>query len=437
MASRYATESDWDADLFVIACLSLFYLGQFEDAYRFLRLAGEREERLLEGPDFGLVAAMIAQAANYPDEMKRYIDAAWLRFPENPDVARHAYAMNFELGDLETFRRVQADVAQRGFAPAQMGLAPAIVTLAEGNYQEGFRLLEGRYQLRDAQRYLNPALFTRPRWTGGALMGQRLLVSAEQGLGDTIQMARYFPDLEVRADRQLIVEVQTEAILLLQHTFPGLTFVAGQRGQLADPQFDLWTGLMSLPHLLGTTSQNVPRRSGYLKVPVEHMEYWRKRVAELSGGTRLPRIGLAWSGNPAHRADRRRSIPVDKMMSFVRGWPARFFALQTQVPAAVPENLTCVSDELITLADTAALISHMDLVISVDTSVVHLAGALGKETWLLLPRRYEWRWGLEGEWNPWYDSVRVLRQSQAGDWGALLDEVFQRQLPNRLSVGGV
>ncbi len=118
-------------------------------------------------------------------------------------------------------------------------------------------------------------------------------------------------------------------------------------------------------------------------------------------------------------------------MKAVRETDATFFALQTHVPEIHPANLINISDEMVTLADTAALIAEMDWVISVDTSVVHLAGAIGKEAWLLLPYRYEWRWSLDGESNHWYDSVSVLRQQRTGDWDSLLAEVFDRRLPQR------
>ena len=119
------------------------------------------------------------------------------------------------------------------------------------------------------------------------------------------------------------------------------------------------------------------------------------------------------------------------MMKVVRACDATFFALQTHVPEIHPVNLINVSDEMVTLADTAALIAEMDWVITVDTSVVHLAGAIGKEAWLLLPYRYEWRWSLDGESNRWYGSVSVLRQQRIGDWDGLLDDVFEQRLPQR------
>jgi ADP-heptose:LPS heptosyltransferase len=122
------------------------------------------------------------------------------------------------------------------------------------------------------------------------------------------------------------------------------------------------------------------------------------------------------------------------MMRFASRAQVTFFALQTQVPELLPGNVINVAEELITLADTAALIEQMDLVITVDTSIVHIAGALGKETWLLLPKLYEWRWGLEGEENDWYDSVRVIRQTEHANWAAVLQGVFEHRLPEQFNL---
>jgi len=302
-----------------------------------------------------------------------------------------------------------------------------------GEYEEGWRQMEERYDSDDAHRYLNLSLKPTPRWKGGPLTETRLLVSAEQGLGDTIQMARYLTALQLAGVQQIVMETQPETLTLLQYNFPKIPMVERIWGKVPDLRFDLWTGMMSLPLYLKAWGAVTPGRSGYLRVPPENTQYWKERVQQLSP-TKKPRIGLAWSGQPTHRADRRRSIPFELMMRQVRGISVSFFALQTQVPQVLPANVMNVSEEMITLADTAALIEQMDLVITVDTSVVHIAGALGKETWLLLPKRYEWRWGLEGEQNDWYDSVNVIRQTEHANWTAVLQDVFEHRLPEQFNL---
>jgi hypothetical protein len=232
--------------------------------------------------------------------------------------------------------------------------------------------------------------------------------------------------------QQIRLEAQPETLTLLQYNFPEIPIIERRAEKIPGWAFDYWAGMMSLPLRLKAWGKDTPGRSGYLRVPPENAQYWTERVEQMNP-TRQPKIGLAWSGQPYHRADRRRSIPFEQMMRQVRGVPITFFALQTHVPQVLPANVKNVSEEMITLADTAALIEQMDLVITVDTSVVHIAGALGKTTWLLLPKRYEWRWGLEGEENDWYDSVKVIRQTEHANWAPVLQEVFEHRLSEQFN----
>jgi tetratricopeptide (TPR) repeat protein len=426
-ARPYTMGDQFDPDLYVICAVALFQNGQFDDAHRFLRQADAHAALVHDHADYWMMRALICWAANDMIALPAAVDRMCALSPDDPTALENASAMYLELGDMQAFHRTRARMAEDGLRP---GYAYSLNTLALGDYAQGFRQMEARYEMEEARRYLNPALLSLSRWRAEPLAGRTLLVSAEQGLGDTIQMARYLPGLIGLGMGRVVMETQPETLTLLQYNFPDLPMAASEFGKLPPLDFDLWIGTMSLPQLFGTTTENVPGVSGYLGVPPDNAVYWRKRVSEISDGNRL-RIGLAWSGLPAHRADRRRSVPIPVMMDAISGIDAVFFALQTQVAAEHPANLIEVFEELVTLADTAALIAEMDLVITVDTSVVHVAGAIGKETWLLLPYRYEWRWGLEGEDNHWYDSVRVLRQRSHGDWAGLLDDVFCRRLPMR------
>jgi len=431
LAVKYLAEEEFDAAIFSLACFSLYHMGRFEDAYTQLKSADNMRDLLESRPDYSVIAALICSSANQLEEMKQHIDRARKLSPDDPVVACNALDMYLELGDMPGFERVRQEIHQGRYPLDQVGVPFSTVELALDHYRDGFRLMELRYKSSEADLFMNRALFGHPRWQGEPHSGKTLLVSAEQGLGDTIQMARYLPDLAQVWNGRIVFEAPMELQELLQFNYPGVEVVPQQFGVLPTPVFDYWLGMMSLPHLLGTTSKSVPARAGYLNAPPESSDYWTRRVAKLARGRR-PKIGLAWSGRPTHRADRRRSIPFIRIAEIIRKISADFFALQIHVPQARPENLIDVSEELVTLADTAALIAEMDLVITVDTSVVHLAGAMGKETWLLLPYRYEWRWGLEGESNHWYDSVKVLRQRKHDDWHGLLDETFGRRLSARL-----
>ena len=419
-------ERGFDADLYVTVAFALYQTNQFEEARSYLNDTMGHEDLLRARGDYWFARALICLSANDLAGAKDAADHGCQLIPDEMGMLENAAAIYLEYGDMERFDAIRARL--RAF-PVEPGYSYAIGSLALGDYEDGFRRLEARYDLNEAHRYMNKALFAKPRWRGEDLAGKSLLLSAEQGLGDTIQMSRYFPRLLELPARQVVVETQRETLSLLQHSFPGIDFRPRKYGELPDTQFDTWTGSMSLPFVFGSRRDTIPCREGYLTVPPENAEYWMDRVSRASSGRR-PRIGISWSGQPTHRSDRRRSVPFALMAERMQATDADFFALQTNTPAYPPSNLWCFAEELLTLADTAALIEQMDLIITIDSCPVHLAGAIAKETWLLLPKGYEWRWGLEGEGNSWYDSVRVLRQERQGDWASLLDDVFHRRVPD-------
>ena len=423
-------DTPFDADLYMLAVISLFHNHQFEDAWRLLSRLGEHEALLAERGEYWSIRSSVAFANDRIADAWVASEKARALLPDDPLVALNAYALAFRQPDMAVFEQLRREIDAGRFGEQLNAFALATPILAQDDYRTGFRLWERRYSQADAERYINPALPAEKRWSGQAAdwpRGKTLLVSCEQGHGDTLQMARYFAGLSELTLGQLVVETQPELLPLLQANFPGIPFLARQHGQPPAVAYDFWLGSMSLPYLFGSSAADVPGRTGYLHAPEETHAYWRERAAELAPSR--PRIGIAWSGSPTHRTDRQRSIPFAQIAEHLAALPeAAFFALQKTVPVNRPTNLIDVAEELLTFADTAGLIEAMDLVITVDTSAVHLAGSLGKASWLLLPYRYEWRWSLQGEGNRWYDSVRVLRQSAHGAWAPLLDEVFGRRL---------
>jgi hypothetical protein len=417
-----------DYTLFMTTCVQCYLHDRYEEGYALLK---QFDPELADGIDLSKFLAYAGYIAfvggGTTTEATAYFDAALDQGLISPLLTVNAYPIYFEAGRHERTEQIRQVIQEHYSEDPEAIYAIACVELARDFYPEGLRLAEARYDMPEVARLINPTLLSKPHWQGETCTGQRLLVHGEQGLGDIVMMSRYLPLLTAQGT-QVIVDCRAEAIPLLSHNFPDCNMIAGDLRAPIDTPFDRWTGIMSLPFHFSTTADSVPATQGYLVPPPEQQAYWHGRVGEIARG-RTPKIGLAWSGNPGHRADRRRSIPFDKIMTRVReGEPNQFFALQTSVPEHRPENLLDLSDELITLADTAALIDEMDLIITVDTSTVHLAGALGKPTWLLLPHRYEWRWGLSGEHNNWYDTVRVLRQEVPGDWDILLDQVFDERL---------
>jgi tetratricopeptide (TPR) repeat protein len=258
-----------------------------------------------------------------------------------------------------------------------------------------------------------------PLWTGDAACGRTMLLWCEQGAGDSIQMVRYLRDL-ARSGWSLVLEAPASLVRLFSAIEGVPVFAQGT----ALPPFDVHCPLVSLPHRGGFGPTGEP----YLRPEDSLRRSWRDRLA----GEDRPRVGIVWRGNPGHRRDRQRSIPAELFAKALPAGPIRYVVLQTDASADEIAALRRGRDildwgrELGDYADSAALISCLDLVLSVDTSVCHLAGALGIETWTLVERVADWRWGLEGDTTPWYRTMRLLRQPEAGQWPPLLASVAER-----------
>lgn len=350
-----------------------------------------------------------------------------------PMLAVNAYMIYFSAGDFEKVDQLSTYIRQHCVNDSLAMYALSWVELARDFYPEGFRLAEHRYTMgEESGKSIDPWLMDFPRWQGESLAGKTIFVHGEQGLGDVVMMARYLPMLQEMGAKKVIVDATESLVTLLANNFPDCEFISRSKGRTGYSGFDCWVGMMSLPFFFATKNDTVPRTSGYLKVPEDQARYWSGRVSELANNKRF-KVGIAWSGNPHHRYDRIRSLPFELIAPYLgSSFEAEFFSLQIAEPLE-KGGLHCLAEELITMSDTAALISEMDLVITIDTSIVHLAGALAIPTWLLLPHRYEWRWGLSGEKNNWYDTVAVLRQQSHGDWQGLLKSVFSDRLPTYIA----
>ncbi|MBM4220713.1 MAG: tetratricopeptide repeat protein, partial [Gammaproteobacteria bacterium] len=297
----------------------------------------------------------------------------------------------------------------------------AFALLLQGDFAAGWPLFESRWELPGNR---PAAISDRPLWLGDApLAGRTLLVHHEQGLGDTLQMLRYVPLLAAQGAR---VVVQVPATLAaLAATVAGVASVVTAGEPL--PDHDLHCPCMSLPLACRTTLATIPASVPYLAVPDAPGALWRARLDEARSAQRTGlHVGIAWSGSSAHRNDRQRSLALRELLPLLE-LPAEFHSLQKEYRPGEGEQLGTQgrvhdwSARLDTLADTAALIAGLDLVISVDTSVAHLAGALGKPVWLLLPAAPDYRWLLERSDSPWYPTMRLFRQQHAGNWAPVID----------------
>lgn len=425
-ARPFCSKDKIDVDLYLLSLAILYQKEQFEDAYTYLSIIPSDSQFLSVRMDYWLIRQLICWSLGKQSETLAALEKMSEIDPDNISLLENSLPVYIEFGDISKVEKI-LEVLEG--SEAKLGYNYAISLLSLGDYERGFAQLEKRYAMDEAQRYINPALFSCERWKGQKIEGKTLLVSAEQGLGDTIQMARYLSMLVVSTGAAIAMETQPESLSLLESNFPRVRFFAREYGKLPPVAFDYWIGAFSLPAIFLTNQESIPERDGYLTVSEDSKHYWKERLASVSSGHK-PKIGLVWSGQPRHRADRRRSVPFELLERFLGEFDVDFYALQINGLACARGKLFSFSDEMLTLADTAALCGEMDLVITVDTSVAHLAGGLGKKTWLMLPHRYEWRWGLTGDTCPWYKSIRVFRQERVGNWQTVLNQVFDIELKN-------
>jgi Flp pilus assembly protein TadD len=292
----------------------------------------------------------------------------------------------------------------------------ALALLALGDYARGFAAYEWRWKFGAPDRG-----FAQPLWRGDyPLADQTILLHNEQGLGDTIQFARYAP-LVARLGAKVVLEVQGELKALLS----GLADVTVLARGETRPPFDVHCPLGSLPLAFKTRLQNVPAQIPYLRANEQRIAKWRPRLDALPPGLR---VALAWAGNPAHVNDRNRSIALERLTPLIETPGVSFVSVQRDVPAAdraalAQPGLSHLGDDLADFADTAAVLALCDRVITVDTAVAHLAGAMGCGTFVLLPFWPDWRWTLTGAASPWYPAARLFRQGADGDWDAVIAQV--------------
>jgi Flp pilus assembly protein TadD len=297
----------------------------------------------------------------------------------------------------------------------------ALTWLLLGDYRRGWAEYEWRRQM-PGVRTVAPRKFSQPQWDGSELRGRTIYLYPEQGLGDTLQFVRYAPLVAERGGR-VIVEHPPELARLIRR-MPGISEFASFEGPL--PTFDVHASCLSLPLLFGTEVSSIPARVPYLMPEAELVKQWNRRFAALGEGLR---VGLVWAGNPNNPLDRGRSINLREFGPLAEIPGANFWSLQLEEPAQqlVPPGLRLIdwTDDLHDFADTAALIANLDLVITVETAVAHLAGAMGKRVWVLLRRVPPWRWLMDREDSPWYPTMRLFRQKTRGDWASVIQSVAE------------
>jgi tetratricopeptide (TPR) repeat protein len=352
---------------------------------------------------------------NQPVEAMASYDKALAALPRHPQiltnrghVLRRLDRPDEALADFKAAIKAGPEFAEAHFEAA-------MARLSLGDFEAGWKSYEWRWRTGAFAGQRRP--FQAPLWLGAApLDGKTILLHAEQGFGDTIQFIRYAPLLAGRGAR-VVCEVQPELLSLLSQ-LRDVTVIA--KGEPL-PAFDLHCPLLSLPLALGTQPETIPATTPYLMAPAERVAEWRNRWPQ-----REPRAGFVWSGQLSHKNDANRSIALARLATLFENPPVRCFSLQTQLRDADREvlqslpNLIHLDGAFRDFADTAAAIALLDVVVSVDTAVAHLAGALGKPVIVLLPHAADFRWMRGRDDTPWYPTARLLRQPAFGDWDSVI-----------------
>lgn len=302
---------------------------------------------------------------------------------------------------------------------ARFGLS--ILELTHGDFANGWINYEARKTAREL--HVRPRVSLAPPWKGENLQGKRLLLYGEQGYGDMLQFVRFVPKL-LEAGARIDLDLPPELIPLVRESRWPVEFVS--RVEAEYESYDYEAALLSIPLALQLQLQDLPLATAYLKSNQNKRDYWQDKL----GSRRRPRIGLCWAGSATHKNDHNRSIAAEQFSRLCQGVAADFVSLQKDAYASELEDFAANgidlldwSGEFFNFSETAALIDCLDLVVTVDTVIAHLAAGLGRWTWALIPYVPDWRWLERREDSPWYPSMRLFRQPGLGDWDSVVDQV--------------
>jgi len=259
------------------------------------------------------------------------------------------------------------------------------------------------------------------------MLDKTLLLHTEQGAGDALHFVRFLP-IAARRCQKLVLVCRADLIPVFA-TMPGIAEIR-EAGQLQVSEFDTYAPLLSLPHVLGVTLESIPAEVPYIDVAAIRRRKELSTVPGLAASARR-KVGIVWAGSPTHRNDRQRSCALRELVPVLQTPGIAFYSVQkgerSQELAQLPPEVQVrdLASSLHDFGDLAVILDQLDLVITVDTSVAHMAGALGKPVWVLLSYVPDWRWGLEGETTPWYPTMRLFRQARAGDWAEIMKRMAQ------------
>jgi tetratricopeptide (TPR) repeat protein len=400
-------------DAFINLGIALREDGQNEEAFTALHRAIELK------PDTALAHNNLGVAYSESVQLDKALEAFTKAIQLHPGYALAHKNLGVALAELRRYSEAVASfdraIELNPNLPEAHALR-ALIYLVQGDFDRGLPEYEWRWraQLRDMTPLRD---FAKPQWDGSELAGKTILLHAEQGYGDTLQFIRYAALVAARGGR-IVFECQP-ALFRLLRAVEGIDriFPAGE----TLPGFDLHCPLLSLPLAFKTRLDSIPAKVPYVFADPASVESWKSRMRNTPGR----KIGLAWAGNPRHKLTRHRAITLMQLAPLAQATDAVFFSMQ-KGPAAKQDrpagmNLIDCGDQLHDFADTAGLIANLDLVITVDTAVAHLAGAMGKPVSILIPFSPDWRWLLDRTDSPWYPTIRLFRQKSLALW----DDVIQ------------
>lgn len=344
--------------------------------------------------------------------------------PSHVDAWTNLGNAHLHLGHLDEALRIYDRALALSDHPAELHVNRAMILLNQGDFRQGWSEYEQRWETAPFSVYKRRP-FGRPQWKGEPLSGKRIFLHAEQGLGDSIQFARFIPEVSARA-LEVFLEVSDPLKSLMEGLLDREHILSRK---LSLPEFEYHCSLMSLPVALQLEIGSIPA-DPYLHLPEQARAEARQAIDHATNGRPSLRVGISWKGNPTHRWDQLRSLKPVQLSPLAAVQGVQWFLLQQD---ATPEELasfpkgfaiaTLPPKQLDGFLATAALIQELDLVISVDTVTAHLAGALGKPLWLLIPAFYDWRWHSHLPNSPWYPSAKLFRQHEPGAWTGAIESL--------------
>ena len=411
-----STNPTAEADFYADAAAAL------NEAEDYVRAEAACREALARVPGHYVALTNLGAALHRLGRHRDAIQTSVAAAQANPGCAEAFSNLGVVLNDMQAMAlSLEAHDEAYRLAPTNPHIRAnrAMALLMAGDLAQGFAEFESRWQL-------DPPPICGPRWQGEALAGRRLLVWDEGGYGDTLQFIRYVGQV-LAAGARVVLRVQAPLVRLVRQSFPDAEAVVSSDDPV--PDFDLHCPMISLAHVLGTDLATVPGVTPYLTPDPLQSAHWREALARLGPGRR---VGLVWAGAPragmkrVHAMDQRRSMKLDLLAPLMAVPDVQWISLQIGGGAEIARTgfpLGNPMGRMQDFADTATLVAGLDLVISVDTAVVHLAGALGVPVWVMSRVDACWRWLAGREDTPWYPRMRVFRQTQPGEWGAVIERL--------------